>query len=225
MLFPRTFAIGTPQKSYETISLNQSAFDQTLEPKDPSYVPNKYDMLTPKSYSCEALTDRPLQPGPLHPAIRGKCIVIAAGYVGLLIYSSSSSLTNLFPTTQYAVSINFGLEACLYSVPLSIFQDLLANDSPGNNPDKRKAQRLRTFKFPRYLIEESRQAPEGKEDTQSINIFCAFIMKKKVILVSDFSRLIRLHITSISRFWTADDLAVGSHVSCLTKCLLLLPIS
>lgn len=45
-----------------------------------------------------------------------------------------------------------------------------------------------------------------------MNIFCAFVTEKNAILVTDFARLVRMHVISRSEVWTAEDLAVGSQV-------------
>ncbi|TEB37826.1 hypothetical protein FA13DRAFT_1867608 [Coprinellus micaceus] len=193
IILPRSWAEGTWEKPYSTISEDRSRFNEALEPPDPEYAAtcNAHDLRSAKLNGCLHLLDRPLQPGPIYVAKRGKCLVIAAGY--------------------HAVSINFGLEASLWVVSRSIFDDLLENDAPGPNPDKAKAQRLRTFLFPEYLIEPSRRAPVGSRNTQSINIFCAWLVGDSVIIISDFSRLVRLHFTSLDRFWTQDDLNIGSY--------------
>ncbi|KAJ3526413.1 hypothetical protein NMY22_g10175 [Coprinellus aureogranulatus] len=213
-LLCRCFALGTPEKPYETLSHNKAEFDQDCEPPDPEYASkrNQYDLHSAKDYGCLPLVDRQLKAGPLHVAIRGKCLVIAAGH--------------------HAVSFSLGLEACLYVLPIAMFEELLEGDAPGPNKAKAKARRMRTFKFPTQLIEETRRAANqgkawrlrshfdkvrptlaanGKPNKQSINMFCAFLTKTHAVVVSDFSRLVRLHVTSLSRFWTAEDLEVGSH--------------
>ncbi|TEB31913.1 hypothetical protein FA13DRAFT_1791209 [Coprinellus micaceus] len=193
LLLPRCFAIGTAARSYDTISHDKSEFDQALEPPDPEYSSerNEFDIRSAKENHCLSLVNRPLKRGPLHAAVRGKCLVIAAGH--------------------HAVSFNFGLEACLYVLPIDYFYDILTGDRPGPNPDKAKARCMQSFKLPRYLIEETRRSEDKSTDGHIINIFCSFLTERHAIIVSDFSRLVRLHVTSLSRFWTAADLKVRSH--------------
>lgn len=96
VLFPRAFAVGSETKAYSSFSWDSTRFDQALEPEDPSYrtsvnsfdlekafwpKPRKNQKLTSLKYNCVPLVDRPLTPGPLLVASRGKGLVIAAGHV------------------------------------------------------------------------------------------------------------------------------------------------
>ncbi|KAF6759847.1 hypothetical protein DFP72DRAFT_1098932 [Ephemerocybe angulata] len=191
ILFPRVFAVGTKKKAYCSIFHDASRFNQALEPAS-TVVPSVCSIRDLQSArtrkrNCITLTDRILSPGPLLSAIRGKCLVLAAGH--------------------HAVTVSFGLEACIYVLSTSDFYAVLEGDSPGPNPDGEKAKLLRTFKLPPHLIVPGSVAGGVGH---SVNIFCAFLMESHVVIVTDFSRLVRLNVTSKTAKWTADDLAVGT---------------
>lgn len=188
VMFPRVFAVGTQSKAYSSISLDDSRFDHTLEPA--GVIPDicsHWDLVKAKSNSCTYLVDRALAPGPLLAAIRGKCLVLAAGH--------------------HAITISFGLEACLYVVSLSDFYAILQGDCPGPNEDTDKAAELRSFKLPPHLIEPG---SEVGGIGHCVNIFCAFLMKQHAVILTDFSRLVRLRVISRSAPWMAKDLEVGT---------------
>ncbi|KAJ2934360.1 hypothetical protein H1R20_g2738, partial [Candolleomyces eurysporus] len=226
-LFPRCFALGSDTKKYFSISIDCQHFDKKLEEPDPNkppYTPNSNDLANaitiskqaeqeeklklkakkaeaekakragrtpepvpePRETSCVYLVDRPLKQGPLVYAMRGKCLVVAAGH--------------------HAVTINFGLESSVYILSRLDFEALTAIDAPGPNKNAKKAQHLRVFKVPSQFIDPG----SPTEQKRTISIFCAFVMTNHVIIVADFARLARLHITSSSTFWSAKDLQVGS---------------
>jgi hypothetical protein len=102
-LFPRCFALGTKTKPYSSISINSDGFFYCLEPLDPEYKPNAHDITSARRTGCLPYMDRPLTPGPLVCTVRGKCLVLAAGYVrNYLLYVFSllnSPLSMLFRST------------------------------------------------------------------------------------------------------------------------------
>ena len=92
------------------------------------------------------------------------------------------------------------------------YLDIIAQDTAGPNPDKKKSERLRSFKLPdRFIEPDSVTPPEG----HIINIFCAFVMQHLVIIVADFARLVRLHVTSSSHVWQKSDVGAKSPVRLL----------
>ncbi|KAJ3539846.1 hypothetical protein NMY22_g4552 [Coprinellus aureogranulatus] len=189
VLYPRCFAEGTSDKDYSTISVDTSQYNPSLEPDDPHYAAqcNPHDLASAKRNGCLYLVNRPLKAGTLVAAVRGKGLVVAAGY--------------------HAVTLNLGLEACCHVFRLEDYYAILDGDGPGPNPDRKKAQRLRSFRLPENLIDAG---ASQRSTAPSANIFCAFLTKHFAFVVTDFARLVRLHVTSRSTPWCADDLAVGS---------------
>ena len=84
MIIPRCFAEGTATRSYGTCSIAFSDFSHSQEQKVPDYIPNEHDMSRSIGKPWQYLIDRPLVPGPVSTARRGKALVIAAGYVSFI---------------------------------------------------------------------------------------------------------------------------------------------
>jgi tricorn protease-like protein len=111
---------------------------------------------------------------------------------------------------QHAVTISFGLEASVFILERDDYDEIISMDCPGPNPLKFKSEKLRSFMMPEHFIEDESRV--NGEKRRLINIFVAFVMETHVIVVSDFSRLIRLHVNSRCRMWMKEDLEVGSDV-------------
>lgn len=73
-----------------------------------------------------------------------------------------------------------------------------------------KGDNLRQFAIPARFSDPSSPNPEKQRYTR---IFAALVTPYTTFAVCDFARLIRLQITSRERFWTLEDLSVGSEVS------------
>ncbi|KAG5332066.1 hypothetical protein C0989_007264, partial [Termitomyces sp. Mn162] len=186
LLFPRTFAEGTAQKPYTTASATTlPGYASTLEQGNPHFVLNQYDLARSKNKPWEYLVKQGLSPGPMHVTVRGKCLSIAAGY--------------------HCVTFNFGLEANVVQMTQDDLQLILAGDSPGPNPNKGKANRLRSFKMPERFIE-----PGSSDSNRMVNIFAAFISENTVFAICDFARLVRMHIISSPNMWTEEDMEINS---------------
>ncbi|KAI0701158.1 hypothetical protein C8T65DRAFT_728611 [Cerioporus squamosus] len=158
-----------------------------------------YDTLTWTSLGYDPAIEEPLdrmeEPKPIHSmrnasiASRGKELVIAAGY--------------------HAVRIHLGLEASVFVVSLEDFYALTEHCRPGPNKNKAKAKRLRSFALPsRFVVPGSPAAVDFSD--RYINIFAAVVCQDCAILVTDFARLVRLHVLSRSQLWMDGDLTVGS---------------
>ncbi|RPD59027.1 hypothetical protein L226DRAFT_436751, partial [Lentinus tigrinus ALCF2SS1-7] len=192
--FFRCHAIGTKVKKYDTLEWTQLGYDPALEdpPTDEvPFSPNPYDNDRVQSRGGKKFSPllRRLSDGPVSVASRGKELLVAAGY--------------------HAVRIHLGLEASVFVVSLQDFEDLTAQCQPGPNKDRVKAKRLRSFTLPRRFIVPG--CPAFINDTDRyINIFAAVVCQDCAIIVTDFSRLVRLHVVSLPQIWTADDIKVGS---------------
>ena len=81
VLFFRSGTVGTAVKDYASFSWLRHGYTSDLEPLDPLFQPNEHDLKSAKRNNCLPLADRKLLPGPLHAAVRGKAMVVAAGYV------------------------------------------------------------------------------------------------------------------------------------------------
>ncbi|GLB34621.1 hypothetical protein LshimejAT787_0201860 [Lyophyllum shimeji] len=186
LLLPRCFSEGTASKKYGTCTANTCPGLDKLEPLDPAFIPNEYDLKRSKRMPWEHLVDRPTIPGPLCCEVRGKAMVIAAGY--------------------HAVTINFGLEAHLIVMSRDDFYEILAGDRPGPNADAGKARRLRSFTIPDRMVE----AGTSTRSDRYVNMFAAFVMKTQVIVVVDFSRLVRLDIRSQTEIYHPSHISIKS---------------
>src|ERR1700733_7854824 len=77
--------------------------------------------------------------------------------------------------SQHAVTISFALESHLMGMKRRVFDELIHQCISGPNSDPKKAELLRTFKIPEYLIEE-----HSSSSNRTINIFAAWISKEYV---------------------------------------------
>ncbi|KAG2016531.1 hypothetical protein CC2G_009690 [Coprinopsis cinerea AmutBmut pab1-1] len=206
-IYSSTFAIGTRDRAWGSITVDTSEYNESLEPLDPSFTPNPHDLVRAKrgvvSDDCRYLVEKPLVPGPLHVAVRGKAVYLAGGYHGL--------------------AIHFGLESSVIILTPAELAEITANSIPGTNSSKGKAKKLRSFVLPsRFIVEGSDQTVKKTKDGQkylepipkqrTVNIMAAFVTDHFAVAICDFARLARFHVTSLGRMWTAEDLAVGSEM-------------
>ncbi len=146
--------------------------------------------------------------GPILTSTRGKQTLIAAGHVSL--FPSLSDATFLIIHFSTVLQFTGGLEAHLLEVPRQEFEKILLLRRPGNNINATKAQNLRTFGVPPQFVVPMTNPSVFK---RTLTIMAAFISQETAFLLVDHSRLIRMHVTSIDRMWTQDDLSPESKVS------------
>lgn len=80
VVFPRTFTIGTDVKSYTTLSVDRGDYQDSQEPLAREL--NCWDKARiPDNAEWAYIATRKLDSGPVHVAVRGKCLVFSAGYV------------------------------------------------------------------------------------------------------------------------------------------------
>jgi hypothetical protein len=109
------------------------------------------------------------------------------------------------------MTIHFGLEASLIRMKRSDYDEIVSTSVPGSNKSKSKANKLRRFRLPKRLIHPA----SPKTDARHVTILAALVCEDIVYILADFSRLARIHITSRSRMWTAEDFEVGGEASIL----------
>ena len=107
------------------------------------------------------------------------------------------------------MTISFGLESHIFGMKPELFWKIISNDVDGPNSDEEKRKCLRTFRIPDECIEKH----SSDQYPRTVNIFAAFISSKWVFVLTDFVRLVRMHITSRDAIWTKEDFTVGSLVS------------
>lgn len=90
------------------------------------------------------------------------------------------------------------------------YDEIVSKDAPGPNADKDKAERLRSFVMPARFVNRKSSNPDR---TRFINVIAAFVSNDNAILIVDFSRLSRLHVTSLDRPWQEADFDPSSSVS------------
>ncbi|KAK6981428.1 hypothetical protein R3P38DRAFT_3293768 [Favolaschia claudopus] len=204
-IFPRTWAEGTAAKAYSTFTVDQGDYTPDIEPT-PAVV-NEYDagkmkQGAPGRYLLE--TER--KSGPIHVAVRGKCLAISAGHARSPFFYPFVAHHG----AQHILVCHFGLEGEILTVPRYIYDQVIARSVPGNNPNAAKAERLRSFLIPRKYVD-----PGAREDNSlyKINILAAVVMEEDAFIVCDFARITQIHVISNSRFWTEEDMSPGSEVS------------
>ncbi|KAJ7017004.1 hypothetical protein C8F04DRAFT_1096190 [Mycena alexandri] len=184
-LFPRTFAEGTANKPYETLSVDIGDWTPSLEPL-PAPIDNHDQCRIQKNKDWGYLFGRQLQPGPVNVAVRGKSLALIAGYHSLVVH--------------------FDLEGNLLPMKRKDFDEIVATCVPGNNPKPAKAARLRSFLLPPKFIEPGAR----KKAARKINIMAAVVMDEDVIIISDFSRMTQIHVVSSSSLLEYPDILPGS---------------
>ncbi|KAI0348878.1 hypothetical protein OH77DRAFT_1374560, partial [Trametes cingulata] len=194
LLCPQGFAVAN---KYSSCTVEQAPFcdySDDLEPCPVDYAPAPHDQKRSAGQDFARYL-KPLKPGQLHVKTRGKEMIIAAGH--------------------HAVRVHFGLEGTMVILPTSSFKDMLLQSCPGNNEDPEVAEIMRSYRIPsiptELIIPEARDREE-----QKLAIFAAFVGEEDTIALVDHNRLLRLHVLSISREWTAADLQRSSP---LTICI------
>lgn len=118
---------------------------------------------------------------------------------------------------QHLAFVNFGLEASVLRISATDFAEITApkQDIPGPNSNPSKAEKMRSFELP-----ERFKDPDSSDlnKLRRINIFMAIECDDDTVwLFLDFARLIRFHIVSRGRPWTANCLQADSLVSLRRK--------
>ncbi|KAJ7149916.1 hypothetical protein C8R46DRAFT_1306347 [Mycena filopes] len=126
-IFPRAFTVGTEVKAYSTLSVDRGDYDDAQEPEPRDYV-DQWDMnRIPDDADWKHLVTQKLASGPVHVAVRGKCLVFTAGY--------------------HALVCHLGLEGNITSMSRTDFLLLVPpwRCIPGSNDDRAKAEQMRSF--------------------------------------------------------------------------------
>ncbi|KAJ7453319.1 hypothetical protein B0H11DRAFT_2288366 [Mycena galericulata] len=181
VVFPRTFAVGTVNKPYATLSVDigdyqpsQELLTRELNPWDKARIPHSADW----AYVAE----KDLECGPVHVAVRGKCLVFTAGY--------------------HALVCHLGLEGNITPMDLDDFNLLVSQCVPGPNDDPEKAEQMRCFVLPAKFREPTARAQEES----TVTVLAAIVTAHKAFVISDFNRITRLHVVSSSRKFTEQDI-------------------
>lgn len=101
------------------------------------------------------------------------------------------------------------------------FKLIVAKCVPGANDDPMKAAQMRSFVLPAKFREPTARSQEES----TINVLGAIVTDQKAYVVTDFSRIARLHVVSSSRKFTEEDLTPKSSVGLLSFLLILLPVT
>lgn len=214
VIFPRTFTVGTDDKSYTTLSVDRGYYQDSQEPLARNL--NRWDKARiPDDAEWGYIATRQLDSGPVHVAVRGKCLVFSAGYVSdkkfYLFFS------HLFPS-QHALVCHLGLEGNITAMDVEDFRLVVAECVPGPNKDPVKAAQMRSFVLPAKFREPTARSQE--ESTTSV--LGAIVTPQKAYVVTDFSRIACLHVVSSARKFTEQDLTPQSLVRLFLFRLILL---
>ncbi|KAJ7482728.1 hypothetical protein FB451DRAFT_1364625 [Mycena latifolia] len=177
-IFPRTFSVGTDAKSYTTLSVDRGDYQDSQEPL--FRVLNPWDAARiPDRADWGYLAKKQLDSGPVHVAVRGKCLVFSAGY--------------------HAIICHLGLEGNITSMSIEDYQLLVAQCIPGSNDDSEKAEKMRSFLLPPQFREPGARSQE----TATVNVLAAIVTERNAFVITDFNRLTRLHVVSAARKFTS----------------------
>ncbi|KAJ7675728.1 hypothetical protein DFH06DRAFT_1170354 [Mycena polygramma] len=191
VLFPRCFAMGSSAKSYTTLSADRGDYDNSQEPylRDDELSSWDRDRI-PDGADWEYLVERKLESGPVHVAVRGKCLALSAGFHTLVCHR--------------------GPEGNITPMSLEDFQTIVAPERcvPGPNTDPEKAEQMRSF-----VLLEKFQEPNARDlEGTAVNVLAAVITEKQAFVLTDFTRLTRLHVVSSSRKFKSEDFHPGSMI-------------
>ncbi|KAK6981518.1 hypothetical protein R3P38DRAFT_3113515 [Favolaschia claudopus] len=181
LVFPPHMGRRHGRKAHKTFSADVGDYVETLEPM-PAKVCEYDDRKFPKNRPGRYVITQQLKPGP-H-------IALSAGH--------------------HAVVCRFALEGSILVMDRRDFDELVAECVPGNNPNKNKAARLRSFLAPERFIEPGARLKEGEDF--KINILAAVVMEEEVIVVMDYSRMTQIHVVSSARMFEKEDLRPGSQI-------------
>ncbi|KAJ7720216.1 hypothetical protein DFH07DRAFT_760941 [Mycena maculata] len=170
--FPRTFAVGTDAKGYNTMSVDRWDYNNSLEPTDREVHPFDSRRIPPGA-DWAYLVEKKLEDGPVHIAVRGKYIVMCAGY--------------------HALVCHFGLEGNLTPMTLGDFRLLTRACVPGPNEDPDKAEITRSL-LPKKF---KNRAARKEKKLATVNVMAAVVTEEQAFVVSDFNRLTRLYVKSV----------------------------
>ncbi|KAJ6494111.1 hypothetical protein C8R47DRAFT_1318939 [Mycena vitilis] len=190
-LYPRCFAMGTDIKSYTTLTVDRGDYNDSQEPdlcgKDLS--PWDEDRI-PEGADWAYLMGRRLESGPVHVAVRGKCLALSAGFHTLVCH--------------------LGLEGNINPMSLEDFRTIVdpLRCIPGANADPEKASKMRSFDLP----DEFREPGARELEDITVVVLAAIVTPKLAIVISDFNRLTRLHVVSSSCKFSSEDLQPKSNV-------------
>jgi hypothetical protein len=209
MMFAKGTTVGKnggKGKAYTTCTVDRASYQDSLEPMPANYVAHPWDEMRSKGRPWAYLL-KPLIPGELHVASRGKYIIMAAGYVS---HEAIAGIyrDRLMYNCKHAIVISLGLESHVMGMSLRDFEDITANDIPGPNSNGSKANKLRSFIVP----DRFRVAGSSPKEKRTVNIMAAFVCEDYVWAIVDFARLVRIHVISRSELWTAQDFFVSSLV-------------
>ncbi|KAK6972010.1 hypothetical protein R3P38DRAFT_2585545, partial [Favolaschia claudopus] len=102
-----------------------------------------------------------------------------------------------------------GLEGSILVMTRSDYEEVTSVCVPGNNPNKSKAARLRSFLVPERFVEPGARL---KDEDFKVNILAAVVMETHAIVVIDYSRIAQIHVVSSARKFEKADLRPGSEV-------------
>ncbi|KAF9012999.1 hypothetical protein BDZ89DRAFT_913731, partial [Hymenopellis radicata] len=132
---------------------------------------------------------QPQEPGPLVISRRGKQTFIGAGRIG--------------------VQVSWALEGLLVPFSRDDYEDIIAHDSPGNNPCPIKCERLRTFELPAKYQDEFSNPSSTR---RTLTILAAFVTPERAYSITDNDRFLRFHVTTLDRFWSEEDMEPKSEL-------------
>ncbi|KII82931.1 hypothetical protein PLICRDRAFT_120079, partial [Plicaturopsis crispa FD-325 SS-3] len=181
------FAEGSEAHAYSSLTVDRRRYSgpENIEPSSPT---------PPATYLARSINEPYLflmnqnMPGKLHVAGRGKLLAVACG--------------------QHATLLSFGLQSSIIGMPEPTYRELLSLEQDSTNTDSEKAKILRSFRIPdRFTIAGSADLGDRK-----INIFAVFvsIASAWVWVVSDFNRIVQMHVISRDKPFEANDLKPGS---------------
>ncbi|KAH9919241.1 uncharacterized protein B0H18DRAFT_651148 [Fomitopsis serialis] len=182
-LIPRAFALGSDEHPYTTCTVDTSAYSGATDfPTDIEIHEHDVRRAAGQPY---AYLLRPQPPDDVLVAVRGKQIAFALG--------------------RDCFTIHLGLEGHIHSVTLEEWKQIYAGDVEGTNEEPGRAQLMRQFRIPPEFI----KAGTSKVTDRRVTVHMALYFGNRVWLLIDFSRLARIHVTSVDTPWSQTDMVPG----------------
>ncbi|EMD35792.1 hypothetical protein CERSUDRAFT_31134, partial [Gelatoporia subvermispora B] len=180
-VYPRVFALGSSASPHVSCTADSTRYDPELEPIPEGWSSHVHDWRRSGNEAWEYLL-RPHQSGEILVKARGRELFIAGGYVRA---------------------------TCCIAV-WEESEPFISEDCPGSNESKIKKrdedEDIRSFVVP----QQYQTSRSSDTENRQINIFAAMDCADRVFLVVDYDRSLRMHVTSLSRHWTQEDLEPGS---------------
>ncbi|KAK7021676.1 hypothetical protein R3P38DRAFT_3541417 [Favolaschia claudopus] len=202
---PRVFAEGTAAKSHETFSADTGDYTPSLEPVS-SMAIDAHDLKrTPKNSPWKYLHASLVQ-FTLRREHALVCHFSLEGNIRGMARSDYEEMVAVSAEAKPAPENVDKKEQKIQDVCRLLSRRVNNGQKPDYNPNKAKAQRLRSDVMPDRFVEPGAR----KKNKLRVNILAAIVMEKHAFIVTDFSRMTQLHVVSSAVLLQWNDLRRGT---------------